>query len=129
MVNEKKIDAVKNEVSPFRIADVAVIVALALLATVLMFTVYANGGEKVVITYDGKSAEYDLNIDREITIENKLTVCIKDGAVWVKDAECPDKICRKHGAIKKANETIVCAPQGITLRIVGKKGGNHVTTG
>ncbi len=130
MVNEKKIDAVKKEISPLRLSDIAVLAILIVLAVILLIAVYGKTGEKVIVTYNGVSTEYDLNTDREIEIEDKLTVCISGGAVYVKDAKCPDKICQNSGAVKKVNETIVCAPFGITVRITdGKGGGNKVVTG
>ncbi len=130
MVNEKKIDAVKREISPLKLADIIVLAALIILSVVLLVTVYGKTGEKVIVTYNGVSEEYDLGQDREIAIEDKLTVCISGGAVYVKDAQCPDKICQNSGAVKKVNETIVCAPFGITVRITdGKGGGNKVVTG
>ncbi len=130
MVNEKKIDAVKREISPLKLADIIVLTALIILSVVLLVTVYGKTGEKVIVTYYGVSEEYDLGQDREIAIEDKLTVCISGGAVYVKDAQCPDKICQNSGAVKKVNETIVCAPFGITVRITdGKGGGNKVVTG
>ena len=129
MVNEKKIDAVKKQISPFNVADVIVLAVLVALTVILLFTVYGKKGETVIVTYNGSSSEYKLSVNREIVIEDKLTVCIEDGAVYVKDAKCPDKICQKSGKVKKANETIVCAPFGITVRIAKKGDGNRVVTG
>lgn len=130
MISEKKIDAVKNETSPFHIADAIVLVIVVALAVTFAVLSYRKSGEKVIVTYLGEKSEYDISVDREIDIDGKLTLCIEKGAVYVKNAECPDKVCERTGAVNKAGQTIICVPSGITVRIEGgKNDGNKVTTG
>lgn len=47
----------------------------------------------------------------------KNTVVIKDGYAYVKYADCPDKICKKHKPINKKGETIVCLPNKMIVEI------------
>ncbi|MBR3211990.1 MAG: NusG domain II-containing protein, partial [Firmicutes bacterium] len=68
---------------------------------------------------------YPLSEDREIIIENaghinKIT--INDGQVQMTEASCHNQICVKHGAISKDNETIVCLPNRVVVRIESEGG-------
>ena len=129
MIYESKIDTVKEQRSPIKIIDVAIIAFLLILSVTLLLTLYRRSGEKVVISYGDVTEQYDLNENREIYIEDKLTVCIENGFVYVKDAQCSDKICMRTGKVNKVGETIVCAPFSVTVRIIGGSGGNRVVTG
>ena len=44
---------------------------------------------------------------------------IRDGAVYVEDANCRDLICVRHGSISKVNETITCLPHKLIVYVVG----------
>ena len=35
----------------------------------------------------------------------------------MKEADCPDQICRKHKAIDKSGETIVCLPHKVVIEV------------
>ena len=129
MIYESKIDTVKEQRSPIKIIDVVIIALLLILSVTLMLTLFRKSGEKVIISHGGITEQYDLNENREINVEDKLTVCIENGFVYVKDAKCGDKICMRTGKVNKAGETIVCAPFGISVSITGSSGGNRVVTG
>ena len=43
---------------------------------------------------------------------------IKDGNVCISNADCPDGLCVKQGTISKANESIICLPNKLVVRIV-----------
>lgn len=43
---------------------------------------------------------------------------VKDGAIRMLEADCPDKLCVWSGAISKVNETIVCLPHRLIVEIV-----------
>jgi len=49
----------------------------------------------------------------------KNIVEIKSGAVSVIEADCPDKICIRRGAIKNVGETIACVPHKLLIEIAG----------
>ena len=50
------------------------------------------------------------------------TVVIENGTVYMKDADCPDKLCEKTGKISKNGETIVCLPHRVVVEIQGGEG-------
>ena len=63
----------------------------------------------------------DLSAEERLTLEaggGKNIVEIKNGAVSVAEADCPDKICVRRGAIKHVGEAIACGPHKVLIEIV-----------
>lgn len=50
-----------------------------------------------------------------------LTVTVSDGQVSVERADCRDQICVHSRPISHAGQSIVCAPAGVVIRIVGEE--------
>ncbi len=50
-----------------------------------------------------------------------LTVCVSDGQAFVSESDCRDGICRGTAPISRAGQTIVCAPAGVVVRILGEE--------
>ena len=46
---------------------------------------------------------------------------IEDGAAWLEDADCPDKLCMHQGAIFRDRQTIVCLPHKLVVEVIGGK--------
>ena len=107
----------------FRIWDLfLLIIIFALLGVALFFFFGADKGGNVEIYVNGeKYMTVSLSRDRVIELDD-LTVVVKDGAVYVENADCKDKICEHTGSISKKGQTIVCAPNRVVIRITGKKG-------
>lgn len=64
----------------------------------------------------------DLSIDETLIVETsggKNIVAVKNGAVSVIEADCPNKICVRSGAIKNSDETIACVPHKVLIEIAG----------
>ena len=110
----------------FRKNDLFLIIGIVVLA-VLMLVVFvrsaAGGGEAVLEITSGSSVYgvYPLNEDREISIEDKNTVIIKDGQVFMAEADCPDKLCVNSKPISSRGQSIVCLPNRIVLKIIGEE--------
>ena len=47
---------------------------------------------------------------------------ITEGGVRMKEADCPDQICRNHAAISQTGETIVCLPHKAVIEITSETG-------
>ncbi len=47
----------------------------------------------------------------------------------MKSAECPDKICVKHGELKSLNNPIVCLPNKIVIKFEGEAENVDTKTG
>lgn len=118
-----------------RKADIILFAVLLAAGLMLSALTLRSGGEggSVVVTVAGETyGRYSLSEDREITVErdghlNKIT--IKDGAVQMSEANCRNQLCVRQGTISKANETIVCLPNRIVVRIEGKGGEYDVISG
>lgn len=125
-MNPDKFDKARKS-RPFKKADIilyAVVVAFTVLAVALAYT---KPGSAVEITIAGRTYTYPLNEDRVVDVGH-LQVVIRDSKVWVTDADCPDKVCEHTGKISYENQTIVCIPNTITVRITGGDGPD-VSTG
>ena len=103
----------------------AIAVAVVLFAALFFFLApwqSREDGTTLVIAAPDGTTEYTLSENREITISSQgvsLTVVIENGAVYVRESNCPDGICRTGGRISKSGETILCAPAGVRLSVKG----------
>lgn len=93
----------------------------------IVFKLTLKDGKFVIISLDGiEKYRYNLSENIEFTVksgengENTNQVVIKDGYVYVSEANCRDKICVKHRKISKAGETIVCLPHKTVVSIVSE---------
>lgn len=76
-----------------------------------------NKSSKVIIDSYNKSLRFDLNIDKDITIEGLLgesKILIKDNNIQFLESPCRDKLCVKAGILK--NSPLICMPNGIIIR-------------
>ena len=75
----------------------------------------------VIFVEDKETGRYSLSEDQTIRVTGKddgeNLVVIKGGAVEVKEATCPDKICVHHQKISKNGETIVCLPNRVVVEV------------
>lgn len=102
---------------------IAAILGIALLVFVL-FQVTKKPGKYVIITQNGKEiAKYALNENREIPIsyqEDQFNILvIQDQKAYISEASCPDKLCVRQRSISKINETLVCLPNKMVVKVVG----------
>lgn len=44
---------------------------------------------------------------------------IKDGRVRISEADCPDRHCVNKGEIYRENETIICLPHKLVIKVTG----------
>lgn len=102
------------------IAAAAVVIALCLrLAN-------ASGGAEIVVSVDGDVfGTYSLFTDRVIEVGNVFghnRIVIADGKAFMEDADCPDKYCMNYKPISKTNESIICLPHRLVVRVTGAEG-------
>ena len=65
----------------------------------------------------------DLHINQERTVDSEHginVITVKDGAVAVTYADCPDGYCKKRGFCHGGTE-IVCLPNRLIIRFVGEQ--------
>ena len=101
----------------------AVIVIVVAAVGLLLLNIFKTEGSFAVIKIDGIETErYPLSINTEVVIETgddgRNTLVIEDNKAFMKDANCPDKICEGHSKISYKGETIVCLPHKVVIEIV-----------
>ena len=122
MNNKKKI---KNDI-------ILAVIVIAVAATgLLLVNVFRTEGSFAVIKIDGKETErYPLSVNTEVVIETgddgRNTLVIEDSKAFMKDANCPDKICEGHSKISYKGETIVCLPHKVVIEIVASDSENEL---
>ena len=62
----------------------------------------------------------DLSVDQEFTVNGKNTVTVRDGAIAVTWADCPDHYCMKRGYCTGGTD-IVCLPNRMVISFVGEQ--------
>ncbi len=101
---------------------IAIIVTIGI-GLVVVFFITKKEGNLVIVSVDGVEIErHELSetVDKEIEgVGGKNRLRIQNGEVWVEEADCPDKLCVKQGKISHTNESIVCLPHRVTVRVVG----------
>ena len=105
--------------------DLIIISVIAILALALFVFIKSNNrtGACAVVTVDGKeTARFFLDTDIEYEIKSSAGVnslVIKDGYAYLKDADCPDRLCVKMGKINKEDQSIICLPHKVIIEIKG----------
>lgn len=105
------------------------LIAALLLFTLVIFLATAgskqNGAYAVVKVNGTVFGTYPLSRDAEIPIRNGVhynLLVIKDGAAYMKEADCKNQICVHQGEIRYAGQSIVCLPNQVTVTITGGAG-------
>ncbi len=92
-----------------------------------------RGGGAVIVEQDGReTARYALTEDRTVRIEGEEgynLLVIEGGEVWLREADCPNRLCVKTGKIRYAGQSIVCLPHKLAVRIAGGASGLDAVTG
>ena len=107
----------RSEKNKKLINDLILIIAVLIIAT--FFFLFKGKGEKVRITVDNVViGEYSLSEDKKIEL-GFSTVIIENGKAYVKNTDCPDKICKSTGKISSKGDSIVCVPNKMVVEILG----------
>ena len=101
----------------------------AALCAALLFVLYlffaGREGSMVRVVCSGSLwGEYSLQEDREITValENGTNLLIiRDGQVWMEEADCPDRLCVRQGAVSRVGESIICLPHELVVTVEGEE--------
>ncbi|MCF0229037.1 MAG: NusG domain II-containing protein [Parasporobacterium sp.] len=102
--------------------------AAAAVIILICISVFRSGSsaDRVLITLSGNVyGTYNLHENRIIEVESENSsniVVIEDGAVYMKEADCPDRYCISTGKISRVGETIVCLPHRIVVELEKSEG-------
>lgn len=105
-----------------------IIIALALLAAGALYAVsqlsLGAAASTVVVTVDGQEV-----LRRPLAVEDRYEIAqedgklnvlrVKDGAVWMEEANCRDGLCIRQGKMRNGAKTIVCLPNKVVVQLTG----------
>jgi hypothetical protein len=111
------------------LADKILIGCLLLLALgsypAIRFAIVTGEGDTVRIEVDGNEfANVRLQDEQTLLVPGplgKTEVVIRDHEVFVHDSPCRAKICVKTGHVSQAGQMIVCVPNKVVVRVLGKQ--------
>ena len=114
-----------------RIGDVIVLVICVCILVFGAFRLYAGRSGELSVQIqcgDGEwmyplSAEIDLDIGGPL---GTTSVHIHDGAAWISDSPCRDKVCVKMGRADSLHGWIACLPNKVFIRITAGGGSGDV---
>lgn len=110
--------------------DIILAAGVILLAAALFlaYLLWSGGrGGIIEVTMDGEVYKrFSLDKDQEEEISTsygKNRLIIEGGSAYIKEADCPDKICVRQGKISKKGQTIICLPHKIAITVIeGEEG-------
>lgn len=109
--------------------DIIVVFILLIIALgfYLIFHFTNNKTAKVVEIYREDTLIESYSLDdsgqHKLKFDNSINnITIENGSVFMKDANCPDKLCVKQGNITDSGESIICLPHKIVVKIVAIEG-------
>ncbi len=114
----------KNENRFFKKSDLLLVLCVITLSVLLLFAFFISkekGAEITVKVGSQTLGMYSLREDREIPIiteHGSNTLVIEDGCAYIKDADCPDRLCTHTGKISETGESIVCLPHRVSVTVI-----------
>lgn len=110
-----------------RKTDIIIITIIILVAIISYFFISAffkDEGTKVQVFQNNKLVkEFPINKDKIYEIKDKdktNIVTVRSGKVFMKDANCPDKLCVKQGSISSNGESIICLPHRVIVKVTAR---------
>lgn len=110
--------------------DILIILLLILisLGIYLFNSKFSEKGNEAEVMVDGKLfGRYTLDENGKYEIYNGDSyniLVIKDGTAKISEASCKNQICVNHKAISKNNESIICIPNKIVVKIISENDDN-----
>ena len=105
-----------------------VIVCILSLAGMLAVRTASTAHSVAVVTVSGKEVlRIDLSrVTSPYTFEvngknGKNTVSVSPGRIAITDADCPDRLCVKHGPLRNSYSPIVCLPNRVVITFADER--------
>ena len=96
--------------------------AIVLVLAALWLLLPKSQGALVGVYVDGELTKtLPLDTDAHYTAQTKYgrnEIIVEGGAVYVSEADCPDKTCVKHGKLAQGGVPIICLPHRLELRLI-----------
>ncbi|KRQ86726.1 hypothetical protein ABG79_01478 [Caloramator mitchellensis] len=112
-----------------RLEIIIIVITLILAGSIQVAHFYMNrNAGKYVNIYKDAKLYTSLKINENKTIEIKDAddiniIVVENGKVYMKDANCSDKVCVDTGIITGAGQSIICLPHKIVVEIAGERKG------
>lgn len=103
---------------------VLAVLAVALLSAPAAFAMRDGSGDTLVVTGPAGASELPMERDAVYEIagrEGSLRLVVRDGDAFISEADCPDHVCVDTGTVKHSG-AIVCAPNGVSVRLSSGEG-------
>ena len=108
----------------------ALIILICVCVAVFLCAIHSDSNI-VVVSVDGEIYEkIDLSQDREILVKTELgtnKIQVLEGKIAIIDADCPDKLCIRHGELHNEFDAIVCLPNRVVIEYKNEKNIDAVT--
>ena len=97
------------------------VLLIASLALLIITNVSKADGAYVIVRVNGEDVQkLSLNENVEVSLNGGTnTLVIENGYAYMKDADCPDRICINQGKIRYTGECITCLPNKLTVTVYG----------
>ena len=108
------------------------VAAIAAAAGIIYLNAQETGKKFACIFEDGKLVhKIDLTqVTRAYTIELEGNIVfVEKGQISIIEADCPDKLCIKQGAIENGARPIVCLPNNVVIKLTDDETDVDLTTG
>lgn len=99
--------------------DIVIIasVVTAFVLSLLFWLPFSKQGNRVIVKQNNEIIyNKSIYVNHTITTDSN-TIVIKDGVVYVSDADCKNQVCVKSGKISKKGESILCLPNKTIVTI------------
>lgn len=104
---------------------IGLLIIMAFISYIVIFNFMSRHGDVVEVYSQSKlikKVPLDTDTEFEVKIDNHVNVIrVENGFVFMLDADCPDKLCKKQGKIRNSGETIICLPNKIVIRVDAEK--------
>ncbi len=108
---------------PFSRSDILfTIILIAAILLLWLFTLQRADGDSVVIRHNGAqitTLPLSENAQYPVSGTYQAVIVVQDGAVYITQSTCPNKQCQRMGHISHSGETLVCAPNALSVTITG----------
>jgi len=104
----------------FKFGDIIIYTAVVIAALYPFFREKETENNKIQIIHEKHTENFDAGKDTVFFLQgNKVEVEIKDRMVRIKDSDCRDKYCVKHGWLKEnQNGKIICMPNKVIIEFI-----------
>ncbi len=111
-----------------RIRNDIILILIILVIAITFYFIYRslNSSDNLVCKiYQDQELKYEIALDHEeiitlTTDDGKMIIVIETDGVYVKESDCPDKICVNQGKITRGGEIITCLPDRVYIKLEGK---------